>query len=129
MNQVAIPVDWAPHEIARKTTLGAAIELCAELGGKEPKQVQSECHFEKGQWSRWTSGAEGLVWPRLVQLMDVCGNDAPVLWQLHQRGYDLHSVRRLETETERRCRLLEEENAALKRVLLGGNGRGTSGRV
>lgn len=123
MNQLAIPVDVAPHEIARKTSLGAAIELCAEVGGKEPKQIQSDCRMDKGQWSRWTSGGEGIVWPRLVQLMDLCGNDVPVLWQLQQRGYDLHSVRRLESETERRCRLLEEENAALKRVLLGGGHR------
>lgn len=51
--------------------------------------------------------------------MDACGNDTPVLWMLHQRGYDLHSVRRRETELERRLRLAEEENAALKRVLMG----------
>ena len=49
--------------------------------------------------------------------MDRCGNDAPVLWMLGDRGYDLHSVRRLETETERENRLLREENAALRRVL------------
>lgn len=51
--------------------------------------------------------------------MDVCGNDVPVLWQLHQRGYDLDSVRRRESELERRLRLLEEENTALRRVLTG----------
>ena len=120
MQQLAIPVDIEPREIARKPSLAAAIELCAEVGGKEPKRVQMDLRFDKGQWSRWTSGCEGVVWPRLAALMDYCGNDAPVLWQLHQRGYDLHSLRRLETETERRCRLLEEENAALRRVLLGG---------
>lgn len=119
MQQLAIPVDIDPREIARKPSLGAAIELCAEVAGLSPKEVQYACRFDKGQWSRWTTGAEGVVWPRLAALMDNCGNDAPVLWQLHQRGYDLHSVRRLETETERRCRLLEEENTALRRVLLG----------
>lgn len=127
---MSIRVDVPPHEVARKTSLGAAIELCAEVGGLEPKQVQSDLHWDKGQWSRWTTGAEGIVWPKLVALMDRCGNDVPVLWQLHQRGYDLHSVRRLETETERRCRLLEEENAALKRVLLGASlGTSVGGRL
>lgn len=119
MAQLALPVDVAPSEITRKTSLGAAIELCADVGGKCPKQLQSELRLDKAQWSRWTTGAEGIVWPKLAGLMDSCGNDVPVLWQLAQRGYDLHSVRRLESETERRCRLLEEENAALKRVLLG----------
>jgi len=51
--------------------------------------------------------------------MDVCGNDAPLLWMLSQRGYDLHSVRKLESETERQNRRLREENAALRRVLQG----------
>lgn len=119
MTQLAIPQDVAPHEVARKTSLGAAIELCAEVGGKTPKEVQYACRFDKGQWSRWTSGAEGLVWPRLVTLMDYCGNDAPVLWQVHQRGYDLHSMHRVESELERRNRLLTQENEALKRLLLG----------
>jgi len=119
MNQLAIPVDVGPQEVARKGSLGGAIELCAEVGGKEPKQILADLRMDKGQWSRWVSGAEGVVWPRLQALMDHCGNDVPVLWQVHQRGYDLHSLRRLESETERKCRLLEEENAALKRVLMG----------
>ena len=52
--------------------------------------------------------------------MDACGNDAPLLWMLHNRGYDLHSIRRRESETERQNRMLREENAALRRVLLAG---------
>lgn len=51
--------------------------------------------------------------------MDACGNDAPLLWMLHARGYDLSSLRRRETETERRLRMALEENAALRRVLQG----------
>jgi hypothetical protein len=39
---------------------------------------------------------------------------------LHQRGYDLHSIRKLESETERDNRRLREENAALRRVLMAG---------
>lgn len=59
------------------------------------------------------------MWPKFVKLMDVCGNDAPLLWMLNQRGYDLHSLRKQESETERQNRLLREENAALRRVLAG----------
>jgi hypothetical protein len=51
--------------------------------------------------------------------MDACGNNAPVLWMLHARGYDLHSVRLRESETEAENRRLREENAALRRVLTG----------
>ena len=120
MTQLAIPIEVNPAEVARKTSMGAAIGLCAELAGLEPKQIQGKLAMDKGQWSRWESGSEGVIWPKLSALMDCCGNDAPVLWMMHQRGYDLHSIRKLETETERDNRRLREENAALRRVLMAG---------
>lgn len=119
MNQVAIPVEVRPEEIGRKKTLGHAIELCAEAAGYElDKSLQAELGVDKAQFSRWLSGTEGIIWPKLEKLMDTCGNDAPLFWMLHMRGYDLHSIRRLETETERQNRLLREENTALRRVLM-----------
>lgn len=118
MNQLSLPVEIRPEEVMRKQSLGGAIELCAELGGFAlDKALQQELGVDKAQFSRWQSGTEGIQWPKFTQLMDRCGNDAPVLWMLHQRGYDLHTVRRRESETERENRLLREENAALRRVL------------
>lgn len=120
MNQIAISTEVRPEEIARKQSLGSAIELCAELGGYAlDKTLQTELAVDKAQFSRWQSGSEGVTWPKFQKLMDLCGNDAPVLWMLHQRGYDLYSVRKQESATERENRLLREENAALKRVLKG----------
>lgn len=120
MSQVSLPVDVRPDEIARKATLGAAMELCAELAGFElDKALQQRLEVDKAQFSRWMSGTEGIVWPKFAKLMDACGNDAPLLWMLYQRGYDLHSLRKKESEVERQNRLLREENAALRRVMLG----------
>ena len=119
-NQLSLPVPLNPDEVTRKKTLGAAIELCANAGGFDlDKTLQMELGVDKAQFSRWQSGAEGIVWPKLTRLMDTCGNDAPLLWMLHDRGYDLHSVRRKETAVERENRMLREENAALRRVLVG----------
>jgi hypothetical protein len=119
MNQVAIPADVRPEEVARKKTLGGAIELCAEAAGFSlDKELQLALGVDKAQFSRWMSGQEGIVWPKLDKLMDHCGNDAPILWMLHARGYDLHSLRKLESETEKQNRLLREEVAALRRVML-----------
>ncbi|MGE0349837.1 hypothetical protein [Hydrogenophaga sp.] len=102
----------------RKQTLGGAIELCAELGGYSlDKSLQQELGVDKAQFSRWQSGTEGVQWPKFELLMDRCGNDAPVLWMLHRRGYDLHSLRRRESDVERENRLLREEVAALRRVI------------
>ena len=118
MSQLSIPIEVRPEEVERKHSLGGAIELCAELGGYTlDKQLQQELGVDKAQFSRWQSGTEGVQWSKFVQLMDKCGNDAPVLWMLHQRGYDLHSLRRRETEIERENRLMREEIAALRRVI------------
>ena len=117
--QVAFPTEVSPQEVTREKTLGGAIGLCLKAAGYEPKDLQLTFKWDKGQWSRWESGEEGIKWPKLVQLMDYCGNDAPVLWMYHARGYDLHALRKRESELERELRVAREENAALRRVLVG----------
>ncbi|MBX9901451.1 MAG: hypothetical protein K2Y28_11775 [Burkholderiaceae bacterium] len=108
-SQISLPNEVRPEEIYRKKTLGAALEFCAEVGGYSlDKTLQQELEVDKAQFSRWLSGTEGIVWPKFERLMDACGNDAPLLWMLHQRGYDLHSLRKRETETEKLLRLAEE---------------------
>ncbi len=117
MHQLGFPSNVTPQEIAREQSLGGAIDLCAKVAGLAPKQVQDALKTDKAQFSRWVDGKEGVVWPKLVALMDLCGNDAPLLWMLHVRGYDINSLRRVETELERRNRLLTEEVCALRRVV------------
>lgn len=120
MSQLNFPTDVSVTEVVREQSLGGAIDLCVKAAGFEHKAVQCALHLDKAQFSRWTSGQEGVVWPKLASLMDHCGNDAPLLWMINARGYDLHAMRKLETETERENRLLREENAALRRVLMAG---------
>lgn len=120
MTQLAIPVTVRPEDINRKQSLGKALEYCAELAGYSlDKELQQTLDVDKGQFSRWLSEQEGIKWEKLANLMDVCGNDAPLLWMLQRRGYDLYSLRKQESITERENRLLREENTALKRVLMG----------
>lgn len=120
-NQISLPVPIRPEEVMREKTLGSAIELCAKAGGFGlDKELQLALGVDKAQFSRWHSGTEGIIWPKLERLMDLCGNDAPLMWMLHVRGFDLHSIRRTETQTETENRKLREENAALRRVLMGG---------
>lgn len=126
--QFGIPSEVTEGEVAREKTLGGAIELCAKAAGFTlDKSLQAELGVDKAQFSRWQSGAEGIVWPKFSKLMDVCGNDAPLLWMLHQRGYDIGALRKRESEMEREIRLLREERDRLqmeKRVLVDAlNGR------
>lgn len=115
MNQLGFPSEVTAQEVARERTLGGAIGLCAKAAGLEPKQVQDDLKTDKAQFSRWTDDKEGIMWAKLSALMDLCGNDAPLLWMLHARGYDLNSLRKVETETERRLRLAEERIRELER--------------
>lgn len=115
------------EEIARKRTFGDAIGLSAEVAGYDlDKQASSDIAMDKGQWSRIQNGQEGIKWEKLARFLDVMGNDVPLLWMLHQRGYDLHSIRKRETEIERRLReseervrLLEMKNEVLVEALHG----------
>ena len=120
--QLSLPVDVTEREIARERTFGEAMLLCAKAGGYSlDKELQSDLGADKAQFSRWKSDQEGISWPKLKKLMDLCGNDAPVRWMLFQLGYDLASLRKRETETERENRLLREEVVALRRVLMAGD--------
>lgn len=113
MNQLGFPSEITAQEVAREKTLGGAISLCAKAAGLEPKQVQDKLKSDKAQFSRWTDDIEGIKWEKLVPLMDACGNDAPLLWMLHARGYDLNSLRRTETEIQKALRLSQEREAHL----------------
>lgn len=108
MPQLGIPVEVTPQEIGREATLGGAISLCAKAAGMAPKEVQDALRADKAQFSRWTDDKEGITWSKLSALMDVCGNDAPLFWMLDARGYDLHSLRRKETEIEKELRVARE---------------------
>lgn len=117
-SQIGLPIDLRPEEVVRKKSLGGAIELCAEAAGFElDKSLQQQLGVDKAQFSRWLSGQEGVVWPKLVRLMDACGNYAPVLWMAHQCGYDITSMRQRENELQRQNRILREQNAALMLAL------------
>lgn len=112
--QIEVPLD----EVPRKLTLGKAIEYCAELAGfGMDKQLQQRLKTDKGQFSRWLSGQEGIMWEKFERLMDTCGNDVPLYWMLAKRGYDLHSLRKLETKTEKELREAKERIASLENAL------------
>jgi hypothetical protein len=118
---VEVPIS----EVVRKPSLGRAIEYCAELAGYsydkelEAALAKHGVKVDATQLTRWKQGGEGIKWDKFAGLMDVCGNDAPLMWMNHARGWDLNSMRRRESELERELRLAREEITALRRVLKG----------
>lgn len=126
MNQpTLLSVEVPLSEVVRKPTLGRAIEYCAELAGYSyDKELETALKkhgvaVDNTQLTRWKQGGEGIKWEKFCGLMDVCGNDAPLLWMNHARGWDLNAMRRRESELERELRMAREENLALRRVLAG----------
>lgn len=117
-----------PALVLAQPTLLGAIKLCISLAGFEKdKQVYDELGIDAGHWTRIARGEAHFPVDKLSALMDLCGNESPLIWLTNHRGYDPRSLRKLETETERqlreateRCTQLEHDNAVLVRALRGG---------
>lgn len=109
------------EDIARQPSLSGALAIGAASAGLDlEKEVHLPLGIDAGHWTRMRSGAAGIQWEKLEAICDLYGNDAPILWMLHRRGYDLNSLRKRETETERELREAREEILQLrhdKRVL------------
>lgn len=122
-----------PELIAKQPSMSKALQLCQTLSGKDDAQFYGDGGIVKdqAQWSRIMGpSAHNFPHDKFNLFMDKAGNEAPMLWLLHSRGYDIGVLRKLETETERALRLAQEENQALKvanRVLVDAmNGRTTA---
>lgn len=98
-----------PSIVTAQPSLLASIKLCVSLGGFEnEKPVAHRLEIDPGHWSRVMSGNAHFPTDKLGDLMDLCGNEAPLLWLVHHRGYDLGSLRPRESETQRELREARE---------------------
>lgn len=125
MNQFEISARPAMHSvdpalIARQPTMTKALQLCQTLSGLDDKAFLGAGGVVKdaAQWSRiMGSGQHNFPQDHLNKFMDMAGNEVPMLWLLHSRGYDITALRKLETETERALRLEREQSAKLRERL------------
>jgi len=105
--------------IAAQKTMLNAIRLCISVAGFEAeKQLYAELGIDAGHWSRIMRGEAHFPVDKLLRLMDLCGNEVPLLWLAHARNYDMASLRLRECELERQLRESREEAAALRRALI-----------
>jgi hypothetical protein len=127
LSQFQLPLQTAmqaidPALVARQTSMTKALQLCQTLSGKDDAQFYGAGGIvkEQAQWSR-IMGTSNHNFPhdKLNLFMDLAGNEAPLLWLAHSRGYDIERMHKVETELERQNRLLRDENLALRRVLQG----------
>lgn len=100
--------------IAKRKDLLSAINLCIDVSGVEDKEIYLALGIDPGHWSNIRKGKKGCYFPtnKLDDLMTMCGNEIPLIWQALKRGKGLHL---LQTEAEKqlhaeRDRRIEAEN-------------------
>jgi hypothetical protein len=111
--------------VSKQPTLTGSLILCQTLSGLEDKELCGKGGVinEAATWSRIKNGANNFPQDNLIKFMDLCGNEAPLIWLADRRGYQLTPK---ETEWERQARLeregrmkAEEENRLLRSLLMG----------
>ena len=111
--------------VRRQPTFSKSISLCAELAGFEyDSQIYQELEIDAGHWTRIMNGSANFPENKLNKLMDVCGNEAPLMWLSDYRGYELKrklsAVEAELLETKQRADEGERKIAILMEVINGG---------
>lgn len=119
-----MPFREVPIELIKaQPSLLAAIKLCAQVSGLEEKEIYLALNLEQAQWSRIKSGDMHFPPNKLNDLMDTCGNEAPLIWLANSRGKGLvllqtEAEKRAE-EAERALHLEREKNRVLMEAIQG----------
>lgn len=92
--------------VIRQPSMAQAIALCVQVSGLEDKEVYLSLGIDAGHWTRIMKGDAHFPVNKLGDLMDLCGNEAPLIWLSNSRGYGLVM---LKTEAERRIEELESQ--------------------
>lgn len=98
LSRHANPVAVTAEMVGRQSSFLAAINLCVQLCGLDGKEIASALGIQQAQWSRIMSGEAHMPPDKINDLMDLCGNEAPLVWLANSRGYGLHLLR---SEAER----------------------------
>lgn len=103
--------DVPPSEWGWKSE-AVAIGSMIALSGLKESAIAVDADIDPSTLSKVKQGTARPSEDHLNRMMDATGSEAWLIYWLIKRGYDPHSLRKLETETER---ALREEREALKR--------------
>lgn len=123
LSRRAVMQDVPIELVAKRKSLLGAINLCIDLSGLDDKEVQLALDIDAGHFSHLRKGKGNFPPDKIGALMDLCGNEAPLVWLAQSRGYGLVV---LKTEAERRAEEAEaraaraEEKARLLQEILQG---------
>lgn len=122
LSRHANPVPVTADMVERQDSMLAAIRLCVSLSGLEDNEVALALDIQAAQWSRILAGTAHMPPNKIGDLMDLCGNEAPLLWLANARGYGLHLLKseaeRQRDEAQNELAAKERENALLRDLLM-----------
>jgi hypothetical protein len=94
-----------------------ALLYACELARLVPKKVAPLIGVDKTVWSRITTGEFDLDGRDIYPFDTAIGNDAYLLYLNHIHGYDLASLRKVQSDSDKRIAELESENRDLRRAM------------
>lgn len=99
-----------PHElIAVRRHRLEAIQLCVQLSGLSNERISSELGIDKGHFTRMMQGRAHFPDAKSTDLMQLCGNYAPLQFEAWACGFELQ-----ERAKDTRIAELEQELAKLR---------------
>jgi plasmid maintenance system antidote protein VapI len=106
-SSVTIKTLHVPEELIQaQPDLLAAVNLCIQLSGLTNQTIAERLGLHDATLSRITHGRANLPLKKLVKLMDICGNRAPVQYLAWRTGMqlleDAKAKRKAELEAELR---------------------------
>ncbi len=115
--RVVIPDDYQQQTALKCKSRSHALKKCVELANFEhAKEVYLPLGIDQGQWSRIWAGTAYMDPDLLYPLMDLCGNDVPVRYDVLMRGYE--EPVRVKSDLESRVAKLEQELADERRLTM-----------
>jgi hypothetical protein len=112
-----IPDDYQRQTVLKCKSRSHALHKCVEISNLEAKEIYGPLGIEQSQWSRIWAGTAFLNPELLYPLMDLCGNDVPVLYDVWKRGFEAQRVKSdLEAENARLRQELEDERRVVLRL-------------
>lgn len=107
MSRHAQSVVMPPEVIAAQPTKIAAIRLCIQASGLQDSEIALALDIDPGQLSKLLKGNGNFPNNKEHALMDLCGNEIPLLWDAMKRGKELKPL----------LSAVEQENVELRREL------------
>ena len=81
-----VNVEIALETIMRQKSLLSAVSLCISASGLQDKEVYLSLEIDAGHWSRIMKGDAHFPLNKLGELMNLCGNEAPLIWLARSKG-------------------------------------------